>query len=82
MNEREEYCRGIGVWEVDQGGSRRGIGKVEGEDDSGRCWPGAVDMFQDGFTGRKSVLRCRYEIWEWGYGLVLIKDVKSLNGIA
>ena len=45
MNEGEKYCRGISVWEVYQGGSRCRIGKVEGKDDSGRCWPGAVDMF-------------------------------------
>ena len=45
MDDGEEDGRRINVREVYQGGSRCGIGKVEGEDDSGRCWPGAVDMF-------------------------------------
>lgn len=45
MNDREEDSRRIKVWEVDQGGSRGRTCEVEGKDDSGRCWPGAVDMF-------------------------------------
>ena len=45
MGHRKEDSRGIDVRKVDQGGSRYGMGEVEGEDDSGRSWPRAVDMF-------------------------------------
>lgn len=45
MEDGEENGRGIHVRKVDQGGSRCGMSEVEGEDDSGRCWPRAVDMF-------------------------------------
>lgn len=41
----EEDGRGIDVREVDQGGSRCGMGEVERENDPGRSWPRAVDMF-------------------------------------
>ena len=45
MSDGKEDSRGIDIWKVDQGGSRCRMGEVEGEDNSGRCWPGAVDMF-------------------------------------
>lgn len=45
MSDREEDGRGINVRKVDQGGSRCGMGEVEGEDDSSRGWPRSVDMF-------------------------------------
>ena len=44
MSDRKEESQGINVWKVDQGGSRCGMGEVEGEDDSSRGWPGSVDM--------------------------------------
>ena len=28
------------------------MGEIEREDDSGRSWPGAVDMLEDGFAGQ------------------------------
>ncbi len=44
MNDGEQDGRGTNSWKIDQGGSRCRMGQVEGKDDSGRCWPGAVDM--------------------------------------
>ena len=59
MNDGEEDGRGINVGKVDQGRPRRWMGEVEGKDDSGRSWPGAVDMFQDRFTTFELVWRQR-----------------------
>lgn len=39
MNDREEDSRGVDIWHVDQGGSRYGLGEVEGKHDTGRGWP-------------------------------------------
>lgn len=44
MKDGKEDCRGINIRKVDEGGSRCGMGEVEGEDGSGRCWSRAVDV--------------------------------------
>ena len=44
MSDGKEYGWRIKTRKVDQGGSRCGMGDVEGEHDSGRCWPRAVDV--------------------------------------
>lgn len=72
----------INVWEVDQGGSRCGIGEIEGEKDSGRSWPGAIDMFENGLTAHESAWRIKTEEQNERYRLVLIKYIERLNGIA
>lgn len=44
MSDGKEDGWRINTGKVDQRGSRCGMGDVEGEDDSGRCWPRAVDV--------------------------------------
>ena len=51
MSDREQDSWRVNFWEVDQGRSRCGMGEIEGKDDSGRSWPGAVDMLENGFAG-------------------------------
>ena len=45
MGDGEKDGRRVNVWKVDQGRSRCGMSKIEREDESGRSWSGAVDMF-------------------------------------
>ena len=52
MSDREQDSRRVNIGEVDQGRSRCGMGEIEGKDDSGRSWPGAVDMLENGFAGQ------------------------------
>ena len=50
MTDGEQGSRRIGVIQIDQAGSRRGMRKVLGEDDSGWSWSRSVDMLEDAVT--------------------------------
>lgn len=65
-----------------QGCSWDGVSKVKGQNDAGRGWPRTVDMLKDAITeGSLSVFEA-IDCLLVGSILMLVVDVKCLDGIA
>lgn len=70
----------IGVIQVNQAGSWRGMRKVLREDDSGWSWSRSVDMLEDAVTGCMVSASVRRRTV--GAALIVVKDVERLYGAA
>ena len=80
MTDGEQGSRRIGVIQIDQAGSWRGMRKVLGEDDSGWSWSRSVDMLEDAVTACMVSASLRPRTTE--AALIVVKDIKCLYGAA
>ena len=73
MTDGKKGRGGIGIIQINQAGSWRGMRKVLREDDSGWSWSRSVDMLEDAVTG--CMVSASIRLRRVGAALIVVKDV-------